>query len=99
MARPTHTSQGGVGGLTTATKKIILKLGDGNNNDINNLLHDEDMTKFLKSHTKGQAKSSAEHILGDLYNNIYHALQPEQPPRSHAEKPTISIEKMHSMRV
>ena len=67
---------------------------DSSNNDINNLLHDEDINKFVKSHIKEQAKSSAKHILGNLYNNIYNAPQPStQPPQSHADEPTISIEK------
>jgi len=28
-----------------------------------------------------------------LYNEIYNAPQPEKPPQSHADKPTITIEK------
>ena len=47
------------------------------------------LTKFVKSHISEQAKSSAKHILSNLYNNIYNAPQPEQPPQSHADKPTI----------
>ena len=42
---------------------------------------------------KKHAKSSAEHILSNLYNNVYNAPQPEQPPQSHAGEPTIPIEK------
>ena len=72
---------------------MILKLVDSSNNNINNILHDEDINKFVKSHIKEQAKSSAKHILGNLYNNIYNAPQPEQPPQSHAAEPTISIER------
>ena len=55
MNRPTHTSQGGVGDLTTAAKNIILKLIDSSNNNDNNLLHGEDINKFVKSHIKEQA--------------------------------------------
>ena len=66
---------------------------DSSNNNVNNLLHDADINRFVKSHIKEQAKSSAKHILGNLYNNIYNAPQPEQPPQSHADEPTISIEK------
>ena len=31
-------------------------------------------------------------MLGNLYNRIYNAPQPERPPQSHADKPTIPIE-------
>ena len=65
---------------------------DSSNSNLNNLLLDEDINQFVKSHLKGQAKSSAKRVLGNLYDNIYNAAQP-QPPQSHAEKPTISIEK------
>ena len=57
------------------------------------------LTNFVKFHIKEQAKSSAKHILGKLYNNIHNAPQPEQPQQSHADKPTISREKVHSMRI
>jgi len=90
ITRRTHTSKSSVGDLTTAAK-TNLDVVNNDNNDINNLLHDKDTNKFLKSHVKEQAKSSAKHILGNLYNNIYNAPQP-QPPQSHADKPTLSIE-------
>jgi len=67
-------------------------LVDSSNDNINNLLHDEDINTFFKSHTKEQAKSSAKHILGNLYNNICNAPQP-QPAQSHADKPAISKNK------
>ena len=63
-------------------------------NNINDILHDEDVNRFVKSYIRGQAKSSAKHILGNLYKNIYNPPQPETPPpQSHADEPTISIEK------
>ena len=77
ITRPTHTSLGGVGDLATAAKQIIVQLVDNSNNNINNLLHDEDVNKFVKSHIKAQAKSSAKRILGNLYNNMYNVPQPE----------------------
>ena len=46
ITKPTHTTLGGVGDVTTAAKKLIVKLVD-NNNNINNLLHDEDVKKLL----------------------------------------------------
>ena len=67
---------------------------DNGNNNINKLLHNEDVNKYVRSHIKEQAKSSAKHILGNLYNNIYNAAQPStRPPQSRADEPTISIEK------
>ena len=70
ITRPTHTSLGGAGDLTTAAKKLIVKSVDNLNNDTNNLLHNEDVNKFVKSHMKERATSSAKHTLGNLYNNI-----------------------------
>ena len=70
ITRPTHTSLGGAGDLTTAAKKLIVKLVDTCTNDTNNLLHNEDVNKFVKSHMKERATSSAKHTLGNLYNNI-----------------------------
>ena len=53
-----------------------------------------DVNKFAKSHIKEQAKSSANHILCTLYNNIHNAPQPStQPPQSQADEPTISFKK------
>ena len=66
---------------------------DSSNNNINNLLHDEDINKFVKSHINEWAKSSAKRILGHMYNNIYNAPQPEQPPQSNADKAIITIKK------
>ena len=67
---------------------------------IDNLLHDEDINKFVKSHIKEQAKLSAKHILGNLYNNTHNVPQPEtQPPQSNADKPKVSIEKMLSIHI
>ena len=40
ITRPTHTSLGGVNDLTTAAKKIIVKLVDNSNNNIKIFLHD-----------------------------------------------------------
>ena len=95
-----HTSQSSVGDLTTAAKIIILKLVDSSNNNIYNLLHDEDINKFVKSHIKQQPTSSAKRILGTLYNNIYNGPQPEtQPPQSNADELTNSIEKMLSIHI
>ena len=50
--KPIHTSLGGVGDLTTAAKKLIVKLVDNSNNNTRNLLHDEDVNEFIKSHIK-----------------------------------------------
>ena len=65
-----------------------------NNNNIHNLLHDEDVNEFVKSHIKKPPKSSAKYILGNLYNHIYNAPKPStQPPQGYADEPTVSIEK------
>ena len=49
ITKPTHTTLGGVGDLTTASKKLIIKLVDNSNDSINDLLHDEDVNRFAKS--------------------------------------------------
>ena len=72
---------------------LTVKLVDNSNNNINDLLHDEDVNRFVKSHIKDKAKSIAKHILGNLYKNIYSQPKPEQPPQRHADEPTISIGK------
>ena len=90
ITRPTHTSSGGVGDLTTTAKKLIVKLVDNSNNNSKNILHDVDVNKCVKSHIAEQAKASSKHILSNLYNNIYNAPQPS----SHADEPTMSIEKV-----
>jgi len=77
-----HTSLGGVGDLTTAATKLIVKLVDNSSNNINELLYDDDVNRFVKSHIKYHAKSSAKHILGNFYKNIYSPQQTEQPPQS-----------------
>ena len=51
ITRPTHTSHGGVGDLTTAAKTNI-KLVDSRINNTNNILHDEGINKFVRSHIK-----------------------------------------------
>ena len=61
-----HTTVGGVGDLTTASKKLIVKLVDKSNNSINDLLHSEDVNKFVRPYIREQAKSSPKHILGNL---------------------------------
>ena len=95
ITKPTHTTLVGVGDLTTAAKKFLVKLVDNSINDINELLHNDDVFKFVKSYIKEQTKSSAKHILGNLYNNIYNAPQPStQPPQSQADEPTISMKKV-----
>ena len=88
ITKPTHTTLGGVG-----AKMLIIKLVDNCNKSIHELSHDEDVNRFVESYIRGQAKSSAKHILGDFYKNIYSVPQPEeQPPQSHADEPTIPIE-------
>ena len=54
-----------------------------------------------KYHIRETAKSSAQHVLGNLYSNIHNTPQPETqpPPQSTAEKPTITIEKAHSIHI
>ena len=95
ITKTTHTTLGCVGDLTTASKKLTVKLVDNkNNDDINDILHDEDVNRFVKSYLREQAKSSAKHKLSSLYENIYNPPQPETPqPQSHADEPTSSIEK------
>ena len=47
-----------------------------------------------QSHIEAQAKSSAKHTLGNLYNDIYSAPQPStRPPQSQADESTFSIGK------
>ena len=74
---------------------MIVQPVDNSINTINDLLHDEDVNRFVKSYTRYQAKSSAKHILGTSYENIYSPPQrpfdgQEPPPQSHADEPTIS---------
>ena len=66
ITKSTHTTSGGVGDLTTASKQLIVQLVD-NINNINNLLHYEGVNRFVKSYIKDQAKSSDKQILGNLY--------------------------------
>ena len=94
ITKNTSTSKGRVGDLTSTSKKLIVKLIEHGNNNINDLLHNEVVNKFVKSHIRDQANSSAESILGNIYNNDYSARKPPPPPQqSHADRPTISREK------
>ena len=94
ITKTTHTTLGGVGDLTAASKKLTVKVVDNSNNSVNDLLHDEDVNRFVKSYIRERAKSSAKPILGNLYKNIFNPPQPETPPppQSNANQPTISIE-------
>ena len=93
ITRNTRTSTSKVGDLTSASKKLIVKLIEHGNNNINDLLHNEIVNRFVKTHIREQAHSSAKKILGNIYNNIYNAPQPPPPQQSYADRPTISIEK------
>ena len=70
ITRPKQSSLGSVDDSTTATKNLLAKLAD-NNNNIDNLVHDEGVNNCVKSHIEEQTKSSAKHILSNVYNNIY----------------------------
>ena len=57
-----HTTLGGVCDLTTASKKLGVKLADNSNNNVNDLLHDEYVNRFVKSYIRDQAKSKVLNI-------------------------------------
>ena len=94
ITKNTSTSKGQVGDLTSTSKQLIVKLIEHGNNNINDLLHNEVVNKFVKSHIRDQAHSTAKNILGNIYNNTYNASKPS-PQQSHADRPTISREKVH----
>ena len=64
-----------------------------NSNNINDFVHDDDVNIFAKIHMKYREKSSAKHILDNLYKNIFSPQQTEQPPQSHEDEPTIQQKK------
>ena len=59
ITRNTRTSTSKVGDLTSTSKKLIVKLIEHGNNNINDLLHNEIVNRFVKNHIREQAHSSA----------------------------------------
>ena len=57
ITRNTSTSK--VGDLTSTSKKLIVKLIEHGHNNINDLLPNEVVNRFVKSHIREQAHSSA----------------------------------------
>jgi len=55
ITKTTLTTLGRVGDLATASKRLMVKLVDNRNNNVNDLLHDEDVSRFVKSYTRDQA--------------------------------------------
>ena len=52
ITKNTSTSKGQVGDLTSTSKKLIVKLIEHENNNINDLLQNEVVNKYVKAYIK-----------------------------------------------
>ena len=82
---------GQIGEITSNAKKLILKQHSVSKNNIQQLLSEQKINKFIKNHIANQNRQDAKSLLRGIFKSIYKKIGPEQeqqPPQSYAPPKT-----------